>query len=175
MRLMVVGISDCKVSADPRTALITYALGSCIGIALHDAQAQVSGLLHILLPDSQMDKEKARANPWTYADTGIPLLLASMRQQGARTAGMRVAVIGGAQVIQGHQMFEIGRRNYLAVRKALWKAGMLTELEAVGGAVARTVRIEVAAGEVWVKEGRSAERLLLRPVKARAVFAGKES
>ena len=166
MKVLVVGISDCKVSSDREAALMTYALGSCIGVALHDPRTRVSGLLHFLLPESDMDKDKARANPSMFADTGIVSLLDSMRQQGGITSGLRAAVIGGAQVISGHEMFQIGKRNHMAARKALWKAGVLTELEAVGGGVSRTVRIDVATGAVWVREGGAADRQLLRQGKA---------
>jgi len=141
---------------------MTYALGSCIGVALHDPRKHLSGLLHFLLPESEMDKVKARANPSMFADTGISWLLESMRQQGGATTGLRAMVIGGAQVISGHEMFQIGKRNHLAARKALWKAGILTELEEVGGGLSRTVRIDVATGDVWVREGGAADRQLVR-------------
>jgi len=166
MNVLVVGISDCKISSDVETALMTYALGSCIAVALHDPRTKMSGLLHFLLPESDMDQDKARANPYMFADTGIAVLLEVLRQKGVKAAGLRAAVIGGAQVVNGHEMFQIGKRNHLAARKALWKAGILADLEAVGGGVSRTVRMEVASGNVWVREGGSADRQLARLARA---------
>ena len=171
MKVMVVGISDCKVSADPETSLMTYALGSCIGIAVHDLRTRVSGLLHFLLPESDIDRDKASANPCMFADTGISLLCEKMRQQGAKTSSLRAMVIGGAQVVTGHEMFQIGKRNHLAARKALWKLGILAELEAVGGSLSRTVRVDVETGNVWLREGGTPERQLVRLVKAGATPA----
>jgi chemotaxis protein CheD len=40
----VVGLADMKISADRAEELITYALGSCLGVAIHDPVAGVGGL-----------------------------------------------------------------------------------------------------------------------------------
>jgi chemotaxis protein CheD len=49
---LTVGVSDMKVSDDPEAVLVTYSLGSCIGIAIYDAVVRVGGLLHFMLPES---------------------------------------------------------------------------------------------------------------------------
>jgi chemotaxis protein CheD len=151
-RRLIVSISDGKVSRDPEATLITYALGSCVGVMLFDAKAGVGGLLHIMLPESSLDRGKAKENPFVFADTGVPELIRLMREAGAMTAGMSVRLAGGAQVLNDATLFSIGKRNYAAVRKALWKAGLLVDGEAVGGEVSRTVRMEVRTGRVWVRE-----------------------
>ena len=69
---IVVDIADMKVTKNPEATLITYALGSCIGVVVFDPLARVGGLLHLMLPESQIDPEKAKRNPWMFADTGIP-------------------------------------------------------------------------------------------------------
>lgn len=74
MSSVVVGVADCQVSKDTESTLITYALGSCIAIAIHDAVAGVGGLLHFMLPESSIDRTKAAHNPYMFADTGIPML-----------------------------------------------------------------------------------------------------
>lgn len=63
-------------------------------------------------------------------------------------------------MLDGEGVFQIGKRNYLAARKILWKAGVLIAAEAVGGEVARTVRLEVGTGRMWLREGGSTEREL---------------
>ena len=158
MSAQVVGISDCIVSNDPDAVLMTYALGSCIAIALYDPAARVAGLLHFMLPEAAIDEEKARRNPYMFADSGIPKLLRAITEQGASPRRSKVWLAGGAQILNGHEMFQIGRRNYLAARKLLWKAGILVAGEAVGGEVSRTVRLEVGSGRVWVREGGCAEQ-----------------
>jgi len=149
---MVVGISDCKVTGDPDAVLTTYALGSCIAVAAHDPVSAVGGLLHYMLPEASLDRAKAESNPYMFADTGITGLLNKVCEGGANRRRLVVRIAGGAQVVNGHEVFQIGKRNYLAARKLLWKAGILVSAERVGGGVSRTVRLEVATGRTWVRE-----------------------
>lgn len=148
---LIVGVSDAKVSRDPASTLVTYALGSCVAVSMFDSARGVAGLLHLMLPDSSLDRTKAEENPWMFADTGIPALLRAMGHGGG-ARGVIVCLAGGAQVLNDASLFSIGKRNYAAVRKALWKAGLMVEAEVVGGEVSRTVRVEVGTGRVWVRE-----------------------
>lgn len=153
MSTLVVGISDCKISADKDAVLLTYALGSCIAVTIHDPVAGVSGLLHFMLPESAIEPAKAAENPYMFADTGIAGLLKRAREGGANRSRLAVRLAGGAQMLNGHELFQIGRRNYLAAKKLLWKEGLMIAGEAVGGEVSRTVRMEVATGRTFVREG----------------------
>lgn len=156
-RTLVVGISECAVSADPRSVIITYALGSCIAVSVYDANASVGGLLHIILPESHLNPEKAQANPFMFADTGIPKLLESVCGKGADRRRLVVHLAGGAQVMDRAGIFNIGKRNHLAAKKMLWKAGLMIAGEAVGGEVSRTVRLDMASGGFFIREGGQAE------------------
>ena len=84
---LIVGVSDMKVSNDREAILITYSLGSCIGVAIYDSVARVGGLLHYMLPESGLDQEKARKNPYMFADTGIPALFKAAYKLGAKITG----------------------------------------------------------------------------------------
>ena len=46
---VIVGISDMKVSSANDDVLITYSLGSCLGVIIYDPVAHVAGLLHSML------------------------------------------------------------------------------------------------------------------------------
>lgn len=83
MSLEVVGIADARVSRDPDTVLVTYALGSCIAIAIHDPVVQVGGLLHFMLPESKGFAGDASSTPFKFADTGIPMLFHEAYRLGA--------------------------------------------------------------------------------------------
>ncbi len=165
MSSMVVGISDCKVTRDAEAVLVTYALGSCIAVAMYDPVTKASGLLHYMLPESAIDAKKAEQNPYMFADTGIPRLMEAMKAAGGEIKRMVVRLTGGAQVLDDEGVFQIGKRNYLAARRILWKAGILIAAEAVGGEVSRTTRLEAGSGRLWVREAGGAERELVRSAR----------
>lgn len=151
MSVVTVGIADCRISNLADQTLVTYALGSCVAVAIHDPVARVGGLLHYMLPESGIDPAKARENPYMFADTGIPLLFRGAYELGAEKSRMMVSIAGGAQVIDDGGVFNIGKRNCLALRRILWKAGVLIRSEAVGGFTSRTMRLEVGTGRVWLR------------------------
>jgi chemotaxis protein CheD len=161
MSTVVIGVADGKVSASAGDVLATYALGSCIALAVHDPVAGIGGMVHFMLPDSRVDPGKAQQNPWMFGDTGMALLLQNVLAMGAQKRRLKVWAAGGAQMVNDNGFFEIGKRNYLAMRKLLWKTGLLLAGEAVGGTVHRTVRLEVGAGRFLLRAGGAPERELI--------------
>lgn len=158
--MLAVGVGELGVSDKPEEILVTYGLGSCIGVTIWDPVARVGGLLHFMLPESRIDCEKARNNPALYADTGIPLLFRTAYQLGAAKKRLLVRVAGGAQVLEGNGVFNIGKRNCLAMKKILWKAGVLIDAEEVGGNSSRTLRLEIGSGKLLLqKAGAEAHEL----------------
>ncbi len=157
MAALTVGISDCQWSTSPTADIVTYALGSCIAITIYDPQAAVGGLLHYMLPEASLNQERAGQNPFTFADSGIPILFRKAYELGASKNRLMVYAVGGAQVMADQEMFNIGKRNHLALRKLLWKAGVMLQGEAVGGNVSRTVRLEMSSGRVLVRESAGME------------------
>jgi chemotaxis protein CheD len=151
MKDVVVGISDLKVSNNEEECLVTYALGSCIAVAIYDPMVKVGGLLHYMLPDSILDSEKARKHPEMFADTGIPLLFRSCYRVGAEKKRMIVRIAGGARIMDDTNYFRIGQKNITALRKIFWKNGVLIDGEDVGENFNRTVRLEISTGRFSVK------------------------
>lgn len=149
----VVGIAEMAVSGDPGDELITYALGSCIGVCVWDPAVRVGGLLHVMLPSSSVDPERARVNPERFMDTGLPRLFHECYRLGARKDRMIVKAAGGATMGArgGLDGFRIGKRNFLMLRKVLWINGVLLEGYDVGGRASRTLSLDVGTGEVRVK------------------------
>ncbi|HUX34094.1 MAG TPA: chemotaxis protein CheD [Gemmatimonadaceae bacterium] len=150
----IVGVGDMLVSAEPEAELITYALGSCLGIIVHDPAAGVAGLLHTMLPESSIDPDDGWRQPARYVDTGVPALFRECYRHGARKERMTVKVAGGASAGATPEAdhFKIGKRNLVALRRLLWKNGVLIAAEDVGGCqTARTVSVHVATGEVILR------------------------
>ncbi len=150
----VVGVADVKVSNDPALRLITYALGSCLGISVHDPVAGVGGLLHVMLPTGTIDPAKMQAKPAMFVDSGVPLLFKECYRLGARKERMIVRVAGGAHAgaTEDGDRFQIGKRNMIALRKLLWKNGVLVHAQDTGGIqTSRTMWLDVATGAVTLK------------------------
>jgi len=159
MTPIVVGIADCHTTNDRNATLVTYALGSCVGIGMFDPASSVGGLLHVLLPESSLDSGKAAKNPCMFADTGVARMVGQCVEMGAVKSRLRVWLAGGAAVMDERGVFNIGKRNQLAARKALWKAGLMTLSEDLGGQASRTVRLELATGTFWVRSAGADQEL----------------
>ncbi|HQU86593.1 MAG TPA: chemotaxis protein CheD, partial [Pyrinomonadaceae bacterium] len=156
-----VGIADMKISRQPDDVLITYALGSCLGIAVYDAVAKVGGLLHVMLPVSTVNPAKAADNPLMFVDTGVPELFKACYKAGAKKERMVVKVAGGASLQNNgdSDQFQIGKRNFLMLRKLLWKNNVLIESFDVGENFSRTMSLELATGDVVLKINNKETRL----------------
>lgn len=150
-RRIIISVSDAKVSGDPSDMLVTYSLGSCIGVCLYDPATSVGGMLHYQLPNSTMDPEKARSMPFMFADTGMKILVEKLLSMGAKKKRMQIKIAGGASMDTGPKGFDIGKRNHLAFRKIMWKNGMFVDSEDVGGFSPRNVYMDMADGTVTVK------------------------
>lgn len=142
-----------KISSNPGDILITHALGSCLGITVHDPVAQVGGLLHVMMPLSTIDPAKAAKNPFLFVDTGVPRLFLEAYKMGAVKAHMEVKVAGGASFKEDESsdFFQIGKRNMVILRKLLWKNGVMLKGEDVGKCESRTMSLEIGTGEVSIK------------------------
>jgi chemotaxis protein CheD len=153
---VVVGVGDCCVTSDPEGVLITYALGSCVGLTVWDPVAHVGGLLHFMLPCAPPGLAESGRSPWMYADSGIPALFHEAYGRGAQKCRLRVRAAGGAQIMDESGVFNIGQRNCVALRRILWRAGVMLTAEDTGGGEARTMRLEVASGRVFLRSPRDA-------------------
>jgi chemotaxis protein CheD len=147
---LTVDISDLKVSANPDDLIVTYALGSCIAVIVHDPVRVAGGMIHYMLPLSETAPQKAKAQPAMFADTGIPLLFQSLYALGCQKKDLVVKVAGGGALYDDKGLFSIGKRNYTILRKMFWKAGVMVTAEDVGGAKSRTTRLYVGSGRCTV-------------------------
>ncbi len=146
---ITVGIADMKM-AQGSGILITYALGSCIGLCFHDPRLKLGALLHIMLP---LNMETGRKNPMKYADTGIRETLRQMEAKGASKNRIIVKIAGGAKMfeVNGGNLGNIGQRNIESVHLILRKEGLRLAAEDVGGTVARTLLFDVVSGQGCIR------------------------
>ena len=149
--LIKVGMADYKVGRSPST-LISYGLGSCIGVSLYDPQRKIGGLLHIMLPDST--QARTSDNPAKFADTGIPLMINDVIALGASRSRLVAKIAGGAQMFafaNATDIMKVGNRNAESCKQILRRNGIRVIAEDTGGNYGRTVQIDLATGVYKVK------------------------
>jgi chemotaxis protein CheD len=153
-RRLTVGIGELAVSDSTGDVIVTHALGSCVAVCLWDPDRRIAGLIHVLLPESRINPQRASEQPAAFADSGIPLLFQAAYKLGALKSRLRVRLVGGAEVAGEGGAFNIGRRNLLAAKNVLWRNGVLIDKEEVGGRTVRTVHLNVLDGRLDVTSGR---------------------
>lgn len=141
-----------KVSQKRGDKIVTHALGSCLGVVVYDPVPCVGGLLHVMLPLSTINPEKAERNPFMFVDTGFPKLLIECLKSGAQKQRLEIKVAGGANSHDRgeNDLFQIGKRNLIILRKLLWKNGLLLKSYDVGGINSRTMSLEIGTGKVTI-------------------------
>ncbi len=131
--------------------LVTHALGSCLGIAAYDPEVPVGGILHVMLPTSSVNPEKAKANPYMFVDVGVPQLFKQLYAMGAEKRRIVVKVAGGANISGGSDFFAIGKRNFVILRKLFWKNGIMISGQDVAGSISRTMYLDISTGRTWLQ------------------------
>lgn len=147
---VVVGISDMKIVKSP-DKIITYALGSCVGICVIDKVAQVAGMIHVLLPTNNNDD---KSNLFKYADTGIPEMIRKMEMLGASKQRMIAKIAGGAKMFEiktTSGIGDIGSRNVASTKDTLRKLNIKLIAEDTGKNYGRTIVFDSNTGELAIK------------------------
>lgn len=148
---LTIGISDWKVCKAP-DILVTYALGSCVGICLYDPVSKIAGLSHIMLPDSKAITSEGTVNRMKFADTAIVDMMNKMISMGASQQKLIARIAGGAVMFETqNNKFNIGERNINAVRKALAELKIPIVAQDVGENYGRTVFFYSQDGRVEIK------------------------
>ena len=146
---ITIGIADMKM-AQGSGMLITYALGSCIGICLYDQRIKLAAMVHIMLP---LNMEPGRKNTMKYADTGLRETLKQMEARGASRSRITAKIAGGAKMfeVSGGSLGNIGQRNIESVQMHLRREGIQLLKADVGGSIARTLLFDPATGLACVR------------------------
>jgi chemotaxis protein CheD len=146
----IVRVADLRTGTG-EDILVTIGLGSCVAILLHDRVARVGGLAHVLLPSPALTRKDT--NPAKFPQTALPKLLELMGQHGASARRITARLVGGASMFAGLAQpgtIQMGERNIVASRQALYQHGLALTAEATGGDYGRTVKLWVADGRLEV-------------------------
>lgn len=147
----VIGIGEMKQSARLDDTLVTFALGSCLGVTVYDPDIHLGIMVHLMLPTSKNHLDKADLQPCLYVDTGLIELFQSAYKAGADPKKLEVTVAGGASLRGAeNDVFEIGKRNLAILRQLLIKNAVKIQAEDVGGHMSRTMTLQISTGRVQI-------------------------
>lgn len=157
-----VGLGELRSGTGPEQVLVCYGLGSCIGIAFYDAVVRVGVMVHVVLPDSGLNRGLP-IQPGKFADTAVPAALAELQRLGALRSRVTARIAGGARmlsVMTAGSKLDIGSRNIEAVRSALQAHGLTLSADDTGGTYGRTLQLFVGTGRLLVSTVGRGEREL---------------
>ena len=157
--IVTVGISDMKI-VKKHEILISYALGSCVGICIIDYVAQIAGMAHIML---SYNKNGDKKEVFKYADTGITEMVRQMERLGGMKSRMTAKIAGGAKMfdIKGSSTIgSIGEKNIAAVKDTLQKLRIRLIAEDVGQNYGRTIMFDSTNGNLTIKSFGKEEKVI---------------
>ena len=156
MDKIIVGIAEGKIAKGDQV-LVSYALGSCVGVCLYDWQEHIAGMAHVILPCTEYAADKT--NLYKFADQGVRELIREMERHGARKGTAKIA--GGARMFEtsGNTM-DIGQRNVEAVRCSLEQEGIKLTAQDTGRNYGRTISFHAGDGTLKISTVRHADIML---------------
>ena len=153
MATLRVGIAEAGVVRTPDT-ITTLGLGSCVGVTLYDEKRRIGGMVHVMLPSTELARGE-NFNRSKFADSAIPDLLKKLVSLGADHRRLKAKLAGGAQMFSlggtGESLLKIGARNVEACRKALTELSIPILAEDTGGSWGRTVELFAETGLLEVR------------------------
>ena len=171
--LQVVHQSEMVVTEDPEAVLVTYALGSCIGLTVYDPQSHMGGMIHCMLPLSRTDPEGAQKEPYRFADTATLALIQALMNRGASRTDLVACIAGGSTQFGMTGTYNVGARNLTVVRKVLWKNDIFVAGSHVGGTRPRSMFLHVFSGTTVVEVGKKQIELSGRSLPGMALTSGQ--
>ncbi|GAB4445812.1 MAG: chemotaxis protein CheD [Anaerolineae bacterium] len=161
-----VSIGELVVSKNPEDSLVAYGLGSCVAVSMYDPVTKVAGMIHSLLPKAANANGGAKT-PAKFVDEGIPRLVEAIQKAGGSKSRVIVYLCGGAQMLAApgfKNSLNIGERNVDTAESILRASGFRIQARSTGGNSGRTVRMQVATGELTVKTLGEGEKTLSSPM-----------
>jgi chemotaxis protein CheD len=151
--IVTIGISEFKVASAPRI-IVTYGLGSCIGIAIHDPLTQSGALAHTLLPTFPTGMTPPPVKSAKYTDLAVDIMVEELLKIGCAANRLVAKLAGGASMFDPlYQTFRgnIGQRNVETARYALGRHGIAVVAEDTGADYGRSVEFHTATGAMVIR------------------------
>lgn len=147
--MVEVGVGDVCVADHPKY-LMTAALGSCVGVAIHDPLLKRGALAHVMLPTPI--ESGMHANETRFASVALPRMVDEIIRSGSLKRRLVAKIAGGSAMFRGDtSLASIGRRNVEEVKRQLELLGIRLIAEDTGESHARTVEFHLDTGDFMVR------------------------
>lgn len=153
-------MADVKTTDKGFVRICTNILGACGAVTIYDPQAHVGGLLHFLLPEARINPQRSLSNPYMFADTGIPMLFRRAYKLGAEKERIVTSLIGGCNVLDPENSFNIGYRNMTIAEEVLTRNGVVIAARYMGSLQGMIVSLNMENGRVTITSPTGEETIL---------------
>lgn len=151
--------------ARSQDVLVTYGLGSCVGLGMWDPELHIAAMAHIMLPDSRQPRTRQEVNPAKFADTAVKAMLDHFPQLGVPIGRLQAKLVGGANMFAfpgrnggSEGALNIGQRNVNAVKDKLREFKIPIVGEDTGGSQGRSVEYYADSGLMHIRTALTGER-----------------
>jgi chemotaxis protein CheD len=97
--------------ATGRDMVLVTVLGSCVCACIRDRVNKIGGMNHFMLPDSGQDKNNPLGESARYGIYAMEILINQLLKMGAKRSNLEAKVFGGASVLRGFTVNNVGERN----------------------------------------------------------------
>lgn len=148
--------------------LISTILGSCISIALYDAEKCFGGLNHFMLPTTTRTKDISFDEQGRYGDFAIELLINDMLKKGSRKENLTAKVFGGSNVLDdgGYYQNRTGLNNISFALEYLSTEKIPITANDTGGIFPRKIFYNPQTSKIYLKRIQRSD-LTLNEIKRR--------
>lgn len=147
----VIGIGEFQISNNNEDVFKIYGLASCIGIVLYCPDIKLLGIAHFLLPTANINPDLSKISPAYFVDTGTDLLISKFRDEyRCKLEKINIGIYGGADARVKNDIFNIGKRNIIEVKKKIRQYNLRIKHNDTGGKIFRTIEASVESGKVKI-------------------------
>jgi chemotaxis protein CheD len=154
---MTVKVLPGEYYVSAQEEMISTVLGSCVSACIRDAERNIGGMNHFMLPEP-MNGER---NDWSaaigraarYGSDAMEQLINAVLKAGGRREALTVKIFGGGRVLA--QMTDVGQRNVAFVKRYLETEGLPLVAADVGDIYPRQLQFFPVSGRVRVRQLRS--------------------
>jgi chemotaxis protein CheD len=135
-----------------RSTMMVTVLGSCVSACIRDTRLNIAGMNHFMLPDQALNSTDINSQAARYGNYAMEILINQLIKLGARRQDMEAKVFGGARVMQGVSVMDVGERNSVFVMSYLNLEGIPIAAEDLRDVYPRKVYFFPESGKVMVKK-----------------------